>query len=83
MKHTQQSLLSEIETADYLSMSRSFLRQGRMNGDREGRTPTPPYLRIGRAIRYELSELNTWLDQFRNNPTSNEPEKSLTKNTNQ
>ena len=38
MKHTQQHLLSEIETADYLNMSRSFLRQGRMNGDREGRT---------------------------------------------
>jgi len=50
MKQTQQHLLSEVETAAYLGMSRSFLRQGRMNGDREGRTPTPPYLRIGRII---------------------------------
>jgi len=80
MKQTQQHLLSEVETAAYLGMSRSFLRQGRMNGDREGRTPTPPYLRIGRIIRYELSELNVWLEQFRNESTSNKSEIPLTKN---
>jgi hypothetical protein len=57
--------LSEIETAQYISMSRSFLRQGRMNGDREGRTPTPPYLKIGRSVRYRIGDLNTWLEQFR------------------
>jgi len=57
--------LSEKEAAQYISMSRSFLRQGRMNGDREGRTPTPPYLKIGRAVRYRLADLDQWLEQFR------------------
>ena len=47
------------------SMSRSFLRQGRMNGDRENRTPTPPYLKIGRSVRYLKEDLDTWLEQFR------------------
>ena len=32
--------LTEQEAARYIAMSRSFLRQGRMNGDRENRTPT-------------------------------------------
>ena len=57
--------LSEIDAAQYISMSRSFLRQGRMNGDRAGRTPTPPYLKIGRAVRYRIFDLDQWLEQFR------------------
>ena len=57
--------LTEQQAAHYLSMSRSFLRQGRMNGDREGRTPTPTYYKIGRSVRYKISDLDTWLEQFR------------------
>ena len=57
--------LTEQQAAHYLSMSRSFLRQGRMNGDRENRTPTPPYYKIGRSVRYKISDLDTWLEQFR------------------
>ena len=57
--------LTELQAAHYLSMSRSFLRQGRMNGDRENRTPTPPYLKIGRSVRYLKEDLDTWLEQFR------------------
>ena len=56
---------TEQQAAHYLSMSRSFLRQGRMNGDRENRTPTPPYLKIGRSVRYLKADLDTWLEQFR------------------
>jgi predicted DNA-binding transcriptional regulator AlpA len=57
--------LTEKQAALYLSMSRSFLRQGRMNGDREKRTPTPPYLKIGRSVRYLKIDLDNWLEQFR------------------
>jgi len=57
--------LTEQQAASYLSMSRSFLRQGRMKCDRENRTPTPPYLKIGRSVRYLKEDLDTWLDQFR------------------
>ena len=58
--------LSEKDAAIYIGMSRSFLRQGRMNGDRDGRTPTPPYLKIGsRSVRYLKEDLDTWLEQFR------------------
>jgi len=58
--------LSEKDAAIYIAMSRSFLRQGRMNGDRENRTPTPPYLKIGsRSVRYLKEDLDRWLEQFR------------------
>ena len=57
--------LTEQQAANYLSMSRSFLRQGRMNGDRENRTPTPPWYKIGRSVRYKISDLDNWLEQFR------------------
>ena len=57
--------LTEQQTYIYISMSRSFLRQGRMNGDRDGRTPTPPYYKIGRSVRYKKSDLDNWLELFR------------------
>jgi len=62
---TNVNAVSEKDAAIYICMSRSFLRQGRMNGDRENRTPTPPYLKIGRSVRYLKQDLDTWLEQFR------------------
>lgn len=46
-KIRKQKVLSEIETAEYISMSRSFLRQSRTEGRRENRTPAPPFIKIG------------------------------------
>jgi len=57
--------VTEQQAAEFIGMSRSFLRQGRMNGNREGRTPAPPWLKIGRSVRYRLSDLDHWLEQFR------------------
>jgi predicted DNA-binding transcriptional regulator AlpA len=56
--------LSEIETAEYIGMSRSFLRQSRMEGNRENRTPAPPFIKIGRAVRYIKDDLDNWLNSF-------------------
>lgn len=53
--------MSEIEAAIYIKMSRSFLRQDRMNGIRHTRTPGPRYVRIGRRIRYLIDDLDQWL----------------------
>lgn len=57
MKNT----LTEKEAAEYIGMSRSFLRQDRMNGYRETRTRGPDYLKFGRAIRYRKEDLDAWL----------------------
>jgi hypothetical protein len=58
---------TEAQAAEYIGMSRSFLRQARMNGDLDNRTPGPPYIRIGRSIRYLLDDLDAWLEEFRVN----------------
>lgn len=62
---TNGKALTEYEAAKFIGMSRSYLRQSRMNGNREGRTPAPPWLKIGRSIRYRVDDLDSWLDQFR------------------
>lgn len=56
--------LTEIEASEYIGMSRSFLRQSRMDGNRESRTPAPPFIKIGRSVRYLLEDLDSWLDNF-------------------
>lgn len=57
-------VLSEIETSQYIGMSRSFLRQARMEGHRDNRTPAPPFIKIGRAVRYVKDDLDAWLESF-------------------
>jgi predicted DNA-binding transcriptional regulator AlpA len=60
-------IFTEKEAAEYIKMSRGFLRQDRMNGARENRTPGPKFLKIGRSIRYLKDDLDSWLIQHRVN----------------
>jgi predicted DNA-binding transcriptional regulator AlpA len=53
--------LTEFEAARYIGMSRSWLAQARMTGDAKA----PPFLKIGRAVRYLRSDLDNWLEQRR------------------
>lgn len=55
---------SEIEASEYIGMSRSFLRQSRMEGNRENRTPAPRFIKVGRSVRYLKEDLDNWLDSF-------------------
>jgi predicted DNA-binding transcriptional regulator AlpA len=55
---------TEIEASTYINMSRSFLRQARMEGNRDRRTPAPKFIKIGRAVRYLKEDLDNWLDSF-------------------
>jgi len=57
--------LPDPEAARYIGMSVSFLKQSRMNGERENRTPGPPYVKLGRAVRYLREDLDAWLEQYR------------------
>ena len=64
----KKEVLSEKEACFYLGVSRSFLAQGRIYGDLPGRTPTPPFLRIGRMIRYRREDLDAWMETYRQSP---------------
>ncbi len=62
----QRRLLTDPETATYLGVSISFLRQSRMEGRRNGRTAGPPFVRLGsKSIRYDLRDLDAWLSANR------------------
>ncbi|MCY7297059.1 helix-turn-helix transcriptional regulator [Alteromonas sp. a30] len=61
---TNKRAYSEIEASFYIGMSRSFLRQSRMEGNRESRTPAPRFIKIGRSVRYLKEDLDNWLDGF-------------------
>jgi predicted DNA-binding transcriptional regulator AlpA len=64
MNTQSKKVLSEIETAEYIGMSRSFLRQSRMEGNRTNRTPAPPFVKIGRSVRYIKDDLDNWLNSL-------------------
>jgi predicted DNA-binding transcriptional regulator AlpA len=48
-------LLTSKETAKYLKVSSSWLAKARMRGD------GPPYIKMGRAIRYNEATILQWM----------------------
>ncbi len=61
-------LLTEKDACRYLNCSRSFLANGRSRGDIPGHTPTPPFIKVGRAVRYHIEDLNRWIADNRRQP---------------
>jgi len=60
-------LLNEKQASDLLKLSRGFLRSSRSkNPTVEG----PPYLKFGRAVRYDPEDLLAWRDRHRVTPQS-------------
>ena len=57
--------LTEQEASVYIGMSRSYLRHSRMNGRRDNLTPGPPFIKIGRSVRYLPEDLDIWLEAHR------------------
>jgi predicted DNA-binding transcriptional regulator AlpA len=49
-------LYNEVEAARYLRRSVSSLRRGRKNGT------GPKFVRIGRSVRYQKSQLDAYID---------------------
>lgn len=55
------ALIPEGAAAEYIGLSIAFLRAARCRGTLGSRTPGPPHFKIGRAVRYSLCDLDTWL----------------------
>jgi predicted DNA-binding transcriptional regulator AlpA len=51
--------LTEPDGASYIGMSRAFLRQGRQQGR------GPAYIKVGRAVRYRVEDLDAWISAHR------------------
>jgi predicted DNA-binding transcriptional regulator AlpA len=67
MKHVTHSkkLLNEKEAAERLGMSVFFLRRARSEGNRDDRTPAPPFVKIGRSVRYIEADVDDFIVQNR------------------
>lgn len=59
------ALLNEADAAYYLGLSRTTLRQQRCDGARDRRVPPIPFIRLGRAIRYRVADLDAYIQQHR------------------
>lgn len=55
--HEQQVLLTDREASQYLSISKSWLRQSRIKGI------GPNFIKIGRSVRYRIKDLESWVEQ--------------------
>jgi predicted DNA-binding transcriptional regulator AlpA len=58
-------LLTEIQAAIYLGVSRQFLRKGRMEGHRPNHAERPPFIKSGRMVRYAIADLDEWIARHR------------------
>ena len=64
-KPSIQHLLTEKETAEFLSISRSTLRHQRQTGSILGQKPCIPYIKIGHLVRYDPKDITMWVEQNR------------------
>ena len=63
-------LVTEHAAARYIGMSVAFLRASRCRGRVGGRSPGPPFLKLGKSVRYDISDLDAWLATRRRRTTS-------------
>lgn len=64
----QNNTLDTIEAAHYLGLQKTTLEAWRCRGG------GPRYVKLGRAVRYRLSDLDAWLDsRVRESTCAGEP----------
>jgi predicted DNA-binding transcriptional regulator AlpA len=51
------AILTEVEIADFLKLSTRTLQSWRVKND------GPPFIRVGRAIRYRLRDVVRWIEE--------------------
>ncbi len=58
------TLIDDRQLAELTKISASMWRKRRLTGD------TPPFLKIGKSVRYRLSVVQAWLLEHERNSTS-------------
>ena len=54
-------MFDEKAAAEYAGISLSYLRKSRSDGSPGGRTPAPPFVKIGKRCLYRKSDLDSWV----------------------
>lgn len=68
---TSNALLTNTEAADHLRLSPRTLNNSRYTGLLAG-VKAPPYRKMGKSVRYELSALDAWKAQFTEQTSTSE-----------
>lgn len=66
----RRELMTEVAAAEHIGMSMAFLRAARCRGSLGNHNPGPPFLRLGRSVRYDRADLDAWLDARRVDPAA-------------
>lgn len=61
-------LVSEKKAAEFLGTSSATLRVLRCTGAKPGGMQVPPYYKLGRAVRYDLTDLEAYVQAHRVTP---------------
>jgi len=62
--HVEKHAFTEFEAAIYIGMSVAHLRKNRL-GIADNVQTAPPFVRIGRSIRYLKTDLDDWLKMLK------------------
>lgn len=66
----KQRYLNTKEAAHYTGWKVDFLNTARITGHLKGRTPGPPFIKIGRRIFYCIDDLDIWMQSHRRDGTT-------------
>ncbi len=61
-------LVNEKKAAEYLGTSAATLRVLRCNGATKKGMQVPPYVKLGKAVRYDLADLEAYVQAHRVTP---------------
>ena len=67
MAQDHRSPLNERAAAAYIGMSVSYLRLSRVRGSTKC-TSAPPFVRMGKVVRYLPADLDAWIESRREFP---------------
>jgi hypothetical protein len=57
-------MLNEREAAKVLNVSTAFLRLSRAEGEKNGRTAGPKYIKLNGSVKYKTEELKHWVESL-------------------
>jgi hypothetical protein len=59
----EEKLLTTLETARFLNVSAAFLAKDRWLAKKSGSNPVIPFVHIGGAVRYKMSDLLEYISE--------------------
>ena len=66
----QQQTVTEVGASEITGLSVSWHRQARSKSKRPDAIEGPPYIKYGKAVRYNVEDLHVWMQKHRIDPSA-------------